>query len=285
MSQISGDQSLQVQPLRYGFGESGSYAYETHESTNRAQVDAKAAWAASNGLFYDVEHGFGKSKIVIRYNYNFAQNKPSSQDVWTEWELIPLKTEVSLLDARNPLTYKLLNGIDGGTPAELSVIKKIVERDSLDQLYVGGVFYQPAGISSTPATLLLKYLFDGQKTMRVDLPALKKSLTVNSDYVSRLAFPANVTLYSTPTLITDFSFPTTSSGWGASQVFSPLFNLPSGDTGLILDTLGGTGIVQTLGWGWLMDTPEAARVGRNKWKINYSWQYGLYGLDIYGGRL
>lgn len=286
----TGSQDLIVQPLKYGFGQGGGYATESHESTLPAQVDSKAQWAAQNGLFYDVEHGFGKSRISIKYNYSPAGGMggvtTSSREALIEWEIIPLKTEVQILDARNPLTLKLINGQDGGTPAELQIIRKMYEQETVQDIYDENIGWQmPAGITSTPAMLLLKYLYDGQRTMHVNLPQLKNSFTVNSDYFNPVTFPSSPQLYSTPTLKTQFNFPVPNGSWGSGQTFNPLFGLPNSDTTLVIETLTPLGIQQTLGWGWLMDMPEASRIGRNKWKITYSWQYGLYGLDLYGGRL
>ena len=263
------------QPIEYGRRTDGRYTIVPYESTNPANIDIIALQAENLGLQYEVRNTFGKSRIDVHYNWNWT-NDPATEII-ERWEAVPLKVEKSILDTSNPLTRQLL-----ATPSgigELTLIKQSNEQGTIDDWVVrqsdGTVFFiGPPNVSSNAAMLLAKYYFDGQRTQPIAVPVLKHVRIVNSNFISPETIPTVPTLYSTPALIADFNIPN-----------SILVTVPDNDTALVQANLTGTSINQTFGYGWLRSAPELSQVSMFKWNMQEQFEYGLWGLDIFGGRL
>jgi hypothetical protein len=44
-------------------------------------------------------------------------------------------------------------------------------------------------------------------------------------------------------------------------------------------------VVQTFGYGWLRSAPEVVPITNFKWTLSETFEYGLWGIDTFGGRL
>lgn len=268
------------QPAAYGLTTSGFYTTVDYESTDAAAIDALALVIRGYNLPYDVKHGFGKSTITVKYNYDWQSGSgdPATEMI-EKWESVPMKSEKGILTSINPLTLKVLNA---GHGYQLDVIRRFIESGSLEDLIDIDPdthevsFTPPADVTDNNAILLLRYYFDGQRTLPFSVPCLKHSRIVNSSFISPATVPNAQTLYSTAGLISAFNIPN-----------GILVQLPSNDSALFtipVSPHGGFGN-QTFGYGWMRSAPETPQISNFKWQLSETFEYGLWGLDFFNGRI
>jgi hypothetical protein len=267
-----------IQPNTYGKKNDGRYSQVSYESTDPNKILAIAYLAESQGAQYEVKNSFGKSRIDITYNYSVALG---TQDPTTEmverWEMVPLKSEISILESKNPLALSL----QADSQSSFDNLRKAVNSGNYDNWIAEDAFgnkrFGPPGVSSVYGLRLGKLLFDGLKTTTVSTPALKRTKIVNDVYLYQATIPTQAMLYSTPAVIADFNVPT-----------SILVQLPVNDTAVItrsfLDPLGNP-VYINMGYGWIRSAPEVSQIANLKWQMMDAFEYGLWPLDLFGGRL
>ena len=271
----------QLQPYSFGRRPDGRYTVLPYESTSQTEIEQMALTAESYGLQYDVTSSFGKWRIEIHYNYNWAggTGDPATEMI-EKWESVPLKTEKSILTGINPLTLKVINA---GNGFQLDLIRRFIEGNSLEDLTeidsLGNVsFTPPASVTDDNAIKILRYYFEGQRTIPFTVPSLKHTRVVNSSFISPATVPDVATLYSTPGLISNFYIPS-----------GILVQLPANDTALIqplVSPSGGLGNLKlTFGYAWLRSAPEVSQINNFKWSLSETFEYGLWGLDLFSGRI
>ena len=157
----------QQQPIEYGRRTDGRYTIVPYESLNINDIATIAINCESLGLQYEVKQTFGKWRIDVHYNYNWAGSGDPATEMIEKWESVPLKTEKSILTGINSLTFKVINA---GNGYQLDLVRQFIEKGSLEDLIdidadTGVVsFTPPASVTDNNAILLLKYYFDGQRT-------------------------------------------------------------------------------------------------------------------------
>jgi hypothetical protein len=269
------------QPYEYGRRSSGRYASVPYESVSQSTIDALAASADAAGLNYKFNNTFGKSRIVIEYNYNFANSSfpGSSNESEQVWEIVPTNSTKDLLDSKNPQVQYVLAGTTGNQ--EVQLLKNWQRQNTLETNLqnADGSFKTPqitpsGGGSpfnfSDAGIVLAKFIFDGVSQVDVPQFVLTHTSTVTLNYIDPTTFNNVGLIYSNSTLLSTENIPS-----------AVLFDMPvNSDPSPILIA---PGIYQVLLYGWLKGSPSVRQSGQRKWNIVQSYTYGLWGIALYGG--
>ena len=263
------------QPYRYGRRESGRWSIVPAESTNQSLIDNIAYQADFLGLNYDFTGAFGKSRVEVEYNYNhvnssFPGSTTESQDYW---EIVPQKAFKDILDSNNPLVLQCGQGA-------LSLMKQWKQQNTLTTAPKvdanGLLIIQQWGSGPTNFTVsemqLLQLLVNGTDQVQINAPVLTHTKTVTANYINPADFAFVGHIYSTSTLISTESIPST-----------VLFDFPvNSDPSPI--PIGSTGMSQVLLYGWQKNAPQVRGVEKQKFNMVQTYEYGLWPIIIFPGQ-
>ena len=270
----------QEQPCRYGRREGGRFTVVPYESPSSSEIDALATQADIAGLNYEVTKSFGKSRLEIEYNWNNRVGGLQGQTVEAEetWEIVPGKQSKDLLDSSNPLVRSALG--EGNGFQEVNALKGWQRQNILESKITdgNGLFVVPTiSIGGSAVSfnkwgiILAKYLYDGVSQCEVDIPTLTHSKVVTAQYIYPAQFLNVGKIISTATLISSEGVPTT-----------VLFDFPA-DVDPAPIAIGSTGFTQSFLYGWKKGSPTVRQVSKKKWNITQGWDYGLWGIELFGG--
>lgn len=264
------------QPYKWGRRDTGRWASVPYEGLDQNGIDVLAAGADALGLTYSAENSFGaKSRVTIEYPYNniSSYGQTAQTEIATAWELIPKNELIPLLDSRNPLVVSAIQ-------AEVTLLNQWNKAGTLSTFITdgNGNFIQPINTSgggagivfSQAGTILAKYMYDGVLQVEIPAPTITYTSTVTSQYINPARFTNLGKILSNATLTASYGIPT-----------SILFVMPTFSDPSPIPIAGG--YYQTLLYGWLIKSPSVRQLTRQKWSISQSFDYGLWGIDLYGG--
>jgi hypothetical protein len=270
-----------LQPYKWGRTEKGRFMVIPYEGFDVNSIETLAAQADAYGLNYNAELMFGKkARLEVTYPYNFTSpyGQTAQTEITTVWEMIPKNELIDLLDARNPLVNSALY-------AEVTLLKDWRRTNTLETNITdsNGNFIQP-GIPSTATppgsptpfsqagTILAKYIYDGVLNSEVPAPTITYTSTVTNQYINPVTFTNLGRIISSAKLVTNYSVPS-----------SVLFQMPSNSDPALIPIAGG--YFQTLQYGWLIKSPSVRQLSAQKFSLSQSFDYGLWGIDLYGPRI
>jgi hypothetical protein len=268
-----------LQPYKYGRRSEGRFTSVKYSSLSLSEIEAMALAADARGYNYEVEVGFGnKADISIDYNFNSITSSGvpvETEEVEDVWELNFAQTTKSLLDSRNPLAL----ASDAEDLAQCNLLRNWVKQgvliDKLSSTTDKGNFTPPLLASGTPfgsnGIVLAKFLWDGVEQVEISVPILTHTKVVSAFYSRPLAFTNVGRIYSTATLISAESIPTTA-----------LFGFPSDtDPGPTLIPNTAPALYQSYLYGWKKNAPSCRQIANRKWQLTQTFDYGLWAMQLY----
>jgi hypothetical protein len=281
-NRINGNSLPQAQPSTFNRDESGSHTKVVFEMTSRAQFYALTTLLNQAGVMYESQEGFGKHTVTALYPYDY-QLDPSTEPPVILWEMIPNKTEKSIIDADNVNTRALIQQDISTLNMLVDDIQRFIfsvqnppptgsglqygDLDPTQAAWAISGAAPPAGAyaSSLAAQVLFNLLVSGVKSQIVFQPTLRLTQTVNDAYPIGAGFENVGSIISSQSLPILYNVPN-----------DLLFNLPvDSDPQLSASR-------PVLHYGWFMDAPEVRQIAWLKWQLVFNWQYGLWPEAMYG---
>jgi hypothetical protein len=279
----TGSPYLQIQPARTGRNESGNLTDVVYETTDEDQAYRLALTYEVNGIMYDWEQTFGKSRITAHYPWNF-KNNPASEPPVDSWEVINQKVQKSVLDSSNMLA----NACTQGEIYVLGLFLQnkldyiiVLNTDTIDPTpypLVGSIAY-PETVAPSPylinkrlplslnsaARTLANVINTGVESFDVWRPQLKLTRIINARYPIRASATNAGMILSNATLYNIWQIPN-----------NVLFQLPN-----LIDPTSSTG-KPVLQYGWYQDGFQVQQMARLKYQVVVTWEYGLWPVALYG---
>lgn len=245
---INGQALAHEQPQRYGWDSSGPYLIRSWHGT-RVAIAAQYSLCVADGAFAEVKQGIALDSLEARYAIPAGSGNPTT-DIVDNWEFSAGVVEKDFLEA----DISAINSLDDA------------DRTQLRNLIVN----PPATSDATPAwesqdgADLYALVKRGLRSVRVNHPILRHTLTVGSSYAVKASMANVGQLLSTAKVIHDELLPT-----------DILFNLPA-------TVYAGS---DRLVYAWFKMHPTVRVASRSKTQIEQEWEYGLWPTVLLGNAL
>lgn len=253
---INGVKGAFEQPIRFGYNDSGPYTIRSWRGDFAAISQLVPQLNAAGGLWEIKDtHTHTNVELECRFASEPGQN-PDVEVPVDEWEFFAQKIEKDILESDIALVSNLSN------QDKQNIRNAIQDPGSLQD------FQNPTFEQTTEGTLVYSLMVAGVKSVRVNAPTLRHTMTVSNSY------PVKATLDRVGKII-----PTASMASLEGIPASVLFILPD-DTSTRINGEGNyTG--PTLRYGWYKNHPTVRGGPYHKSQIEQEWEYGLWPVDIY----
>lgn len=237
------------------------------EGTPAEIRNVAAYFAATPGLNYQVQEGFGKWRVEVMFPWNQDGLVVPATDTIIKWELFAQHAEKELLNTNDQagLVKTLSQGQKEAIANRLLVPPQPGTMTSVVDFSAPTVPDAAAGNAANALTVYT-LMRSGATNYIMEAPTLRRTITTNLQYAIAYSIQYSRRLLSTSTV---FSF---------EQVpNSLLFNINS----LVGADASTNPLLQ---YGWYKYFPTVQQVALMKWQIVQEWQYGWWSI-AYGAVL
>jgi len=242
---INGASGAHAQPIEYGLDDNGQFTIRRYRGT-RSQIATQYSVCVAAGAHCTVKQGIGVDELEARYSHS-PDGSGNTDDLVDDWEFFANVVEKDILEAD-------IAAVSGISEEEKAKIRNAIQNPPEDS--------SPA-LTDEDAIDIYQLMLKGQRSIRVNAPVLRHTLTVSNSYTIKAALTNVGKVISSATLASQESLPV-----------DVLFNLPND---ISTDSL--------LQYGWFKMHPTIRMSARQRAQIEQQWEYGLWPIVVYGAAL
>jgi hypothetical protein len=252
-------------PARWGRNEAGNFEIDTYHGIKGAIQDLAVAVAESDpAQAYEVQEGFGSSRLDIKYAFNNNGLFSPETDSLTTWEFYAAHHEKNLLTAID----------NAGLVETLSLGARQAIQYQLDNLSNPAVAPVSAatfaGVSGdgdpagTNALMVFQIMSAGERSYPMEAPILRRTTVTSDQFASGYSLSNVRKLLSTAWMLVNEGLPT-------GLLFSVNAYMGS-------DSSSDANLV----YGWYKPFPQIEQVANFKWRIIQEYNYGWWAKALFG---